>query len=166
MVQKVSPKWRDWYSEVQSILKEFQINMSEEEIKETKVNHFKRVVKQKAIKAGIIYLNSKQIKGGKGSLIKYDTLELQDYLKSCANITLEDQKFIFSFSCEMNVLKSNFKRNINVSQEYCIKQCKEELDNTHLTWCHIMNKENYFKFIHLLNETLEEKNWNFESNEN
>ena len=57
----------------------------------------------------------------------------------------------------MNVLKSNFKRNINISQEYCIKQCKEELNNTHLTWCPIMNKENDFKFIHLLNGTLEEK---------
>ena len=41
----------------------------------TKVNHFKRLVKQKAIKTGINYLNSKQLKGGKGSLIKYDTLE-------------------------------------------------------------------------------------------
>ena len=65
--KKLSPKRGDWYSEVQSILKEFQINISEEEIKVTKVNHFKRLVKQKAIKTGINYLNSKQIKGGKGS---------------------------------------------------------------------------------------------------
>ena len=41
-----------------------------------------------------------------------------------------------------------------MNQEYFIKQCQKELDNTHMTWCHFMNKEND---LQVLNETLEEK---------
>ena len=50
--------------------------MSEECIKETKTNHFKRLVKQKSFQAGINYLNSIQMKREKGRLFKYETLEL------------------------------------------------------------------------------------------
>ena len=131
--------------------------MSEKQIEETKTNSFKGIVKQKAFLAGINYLQAKQNSCEKGSLIKYDTLELQDYLQSCANLPLEDQQLIFSYRCEMNILKSNFKRNMNIHIEYCIKECKQELDNTHLTWCNIINKNNDFRFTHLLNGTLEEK---------
>ena len=93
----------------------------------------------------------------KGIFIKYDTLELQDYLQSCANISFEDQKRIISLRCEMNLIRFNFKRNMNISPEYCIKQCQQELNNPHLTWCRYMKKEQDFRFIHLLNGTLEEK---------
>ena len=141
MAQKKEPRRGDWYSDVQNIIKEFNINMSEEQIKETKTNSFKGVVKEKAFLSGIRYLKAKQEKGEKGSLIKYNTLELQDYLQSCANISLEDQQLIFSFICEMNVQKSNFRRNMNINIEYCIRECKQELDNTHLTWCNSINKK-------------------------
>ena len=157
MSQKSYPRKGDWYSEVQIILKDFEIPLSEEGIKETKTNYFKKLVKQKSIQAGIRYLNSIQINKEKGRLIKYDELELQDYLQACANISFEDQKRIFSLRCEMNLIRLNFKRNINISPEYCIKQCQQELDNTHLTWCRYMNKENDFRFTHLLKGTLEEK---------
>ena len=105
MAQKKEPRRGDWYSEVQNILKEFNITMSEKQIEETKTNSFKGIVKQKAFLAGINYLQAKQNSCEKGSLIKYDTLELQDYLKSCANLSLEDQPLIFSYRCEMNILK-------------------------------------------------------------
>ena len=35
--------------------------------------------------------------------------------------------------------------------------CKKEFDNNHLTWCEKINKENDFRYIHLLNGNLEEK---------
>ena len=57
----------------------------------------------------------------------------------------------------MNILKSNFKRNKRIVPEYCINTCKKELNNTHLTWCEKINKENDFRYTHLLNGTLEEK---------
>ena len=57
----------------------------------------------------------------------------------------------------MNRLKFFLKRNIQIRPEYCINECKKELDNNHLTWCEKINEKEYFKFIHLLNGTLEEK---------
>ena len=57
----------------------------------------------------------------------------------------------------MNNLKSNFKRNNRINPEYCISSCKKEFDNNHLTWCEKINKENDFRYIHLLNGNLEEK---------
>ena len=39
--QKFNPKRGDWYSEVQHILKEFEINLTEIEIKETQSMRFK-----------------------------------------------------------------------------------------------------------------------------
>ena len=64
------------------------------QVKCLQTNSFKGIVKQKAFLAGINYLLAKQNNCEKGSLIKYDTLELQDYLKSCANLSLEDQQLI------------------------------------------------------------------------
>ena len=35
-----------------------------------------------------------------------------------------------------------------------MKECGKELDNEHLTWCHKMNTESDYKYLHLLNGTL------------
>ena len=58
--QKFNPKRGDWYSEVQHILKEFEINLTEIEIKETQSMRFKALVKKSYVKAAIKYLNSLQ----------------------------------------------------------------------------------------------------------
>ena len=73
MAQKKEPRRGDWYSEVQNILKEFNITMSEKQMKETKTNSFKGIVKQKAFLAGKNYLLDKQ-----NNCEIYNTLELQD----------------------------------------------------------------------------------------
>ena len=122
MAQKKEPRRGDWYSDVQSILAEFEIHISETYIREMKSNSFKKLVKQKAFEAGFRYLRSKQMNVEKGRLINYTTLELQDYLQPCANISLEDQQLVFSHRCEINFLKTNFKRNIHINNEYCIKK--------------------------------------------
>ena len=103
------------------------------------------------------YLKMKQNKCEKGSRIKYESLELQNYLNPCSNLTIENQRFIFSLGCEMNPIKKNFERNKNMNQEVCIKTCLTELDNQHLKWCDKKNKEQDFRFEHLLKRTLLEK---------
>ena len=96
MAQKREQRRGDWYSEIQQTLKEFEIDLSEKSIKEIKTSSYKNLVKQKSVLAGIKYLESKQRKGEKGILIKYKSLELQDYLQSYANISLDDQQLLFS----------------------------------------------------------------------
>ena len=49
MAQKFEPRRGDWYSEIQTILKEFEIDISEKYIKEIKTSVFKNIVKQKSI---------------------------------------------------------------------------------------------------------------------
>ena len=93
----------------------------------------------------------------KGLGIDYNSLEIQDYLNPCYNISLEDQPFIFTLRCEMNPINKNFNRNINIKQKYCIESCQKELDNQHITWCDKMNEDKDFRFEQLLNETTQER---------
>ena len=58
--QKDSPKRGDWFSEVQSILIEFEMKLSETQIRETLPQRFKVLVREKAVTAAIKYLNSLQ----------------------------------------------------------------------------------------------------------
>ena len=90
MAQKEQPRKGDWYSETQDILEEFELNISEEEIKRTPVNCFKKMVKKSSELAGLKYLKIMQKKGKKGSLIHYESLEAQDYLNPCFNFKLEE----------------------------------------------------------------------------
>ena len=80
MAQRNDPTKGDWYSDVSKILEEFEINLKIEDLKNVPGNKFKRIVKQKTKIAGFKYLKCQQEKCEKGSRIKYDCLELQDYL--------------------------------------------------------------------------------------
>ena len=120
-------------------------------------NIFKNMVKQKTCVAGLKYLKLQQSKGEKASSIIYESLELQDYLKPCSNLKLEEQRSIFSLRSRMNELKSNFSRNKTLKIEYCLNICGMEIDNEHMTWCPHINTTNDYKYINLLNGTLRDK---------
>ena len=121
MAQKMEPKRGDWYSEIVKIMNEFDITLSENEIKVLPASIFKKIVKNKAVSAGIEYLKTKQMKCEKGVRIEYSTLELQDYLKPCSNLQLQEQQYIFSLRSEMNPLKKNFERNTKMKQDLFYK---------------------------------------------
>ena len=52
--------------------------------------------------------------------------------------------------------KTNFSIKNRLKNEYCLKDCGKELDNDHLTWCSNLT-ENEYKYIKLLNGTLNKK---------
>ena len=91
-------------------------------------------MKQQYVKAATNHLHS--IQKEKRSLIRYDSLELKDYLNSWSNLKIEEQRFIFSVRSDMNPLNSNFKRSSNIKAEFCIEKCGKELNNDLLVWCH------------------------------
>ena len=105
MAQYENPKPGDWYSEVKLIVNKFEFNISDEIIKNMQENVFKNIVKKNTCVAGLKYLKMKQSKVEKASNIIYETVELQDYLKSCSKLKLEEQRFSFSFRSRMNELK-------------------------------------------------------------
>ena len=57
----------------------------------------------------------------------------------------------------MNQIGSNFQRDINMKEQYCIKDCMEVLYNEHITWCKYFNEANDYKYSHILNGDLNEK---------
>ena len=118
---------------------------------------FKRIVKQKAEIAGLKYLHKLQKKCEKGSRIQYNSLELQDYLGPSSKISIENHRFLFSIRCEMNILKSNFKRNNSIISTFCIKSCNKELDNEHIVYCKELNENSSLRYEDILNGSLQDK---------
>ena len=131
--------------------------MSDETIKKTSEVIFKKLVKKQTTFAALKYLKLKQSKGIKAATIKYNTIELQDYLGSYSNLKLEDQRYIFNFRSEMNQIKSNFQRDTNIKEQYCITDCMQVLDNEHITWCKYLNEANDYRYSNILNGDLNEK---------
>ena len=119
--------------------------MSDEDIRKMPENPFKQMVKEKSISASINYLNTKQSMAEKGVEIKYESMELKDYLRPYSNLSLEEQYKIFSLRTRMNPLKSNFSRNKKIKEELCVKECLKVLDNEHLTWCEVPNSKNEYR---------------------
>ena len=89
MAQRKDPIKGDWYSNILEIMQEFEIGENEEDIRYIPIKTFKKIVKQKGKIAGVKYLLAQQKKCEKGSRIKYENLELQDYLQPSSNLKLE-----------------------------------------------------------------------------
>ena len=114
MAQKKQPPKGDWYSEIQSTMEDFEITITDDEIKRTPARVVKKMVKLRAVRAWLIYLKELQKEGNKGSLIIYDSLEVQEYLNPSTNRKIEDQRYLFSLRSEMNILHTNFSRNKSI----------------------------------------------------
>ena len=134
MAQIAEPIKNDFYSTVSLILTEVNIQKSWEEIKNMDTNRFKNLVKEKCIQTAFLYLTEKQKKGSKGRDIKYTSLEMADYLLPQANMSLTDQRELFSVRCHTNDLGAN--RGII---EYCETECGEILNNSHIFQCCRLN---------------------------
>ena len=157
MAQKKQPVKGDWYSEVQTIINKFELNISEEDIKKIPTTIFKNMVKTAAECARFRYLKNMQMKGSKGSKVEYDSSSLQDYLNPYANVPIEDQRYLFSLRCEVNPLRTNFRRNLTMKELYCVKSCQTELDNEHLVYCQELNSNPEIIFFKILNGTMPQK---------
>ena len=129
MAQKKQPRKGDWYSEIQSTMEDFEITITDDEIKRTRARVVKKMVKIRAARAWLIYLKELQKKGNKGSLIIYDSLEVQEYLNPSTNRKIEDQRYLFSLRSEMNILHTNFSRNKSIQTKFYVKECNIELNN-------------------------------------
>ena len=118
---------------------------------------FKIIVRQKVKTAGLKYLEKLHKKCENGSRIKYNRLKLQDYLGPSSILSLENQDFLFSIRCEMNILKLNFTRNKSIVSTFCINSCKKELNNEHLVYCKELNGNSLLRYEDILNGSLQDK---------
>ena len=77
--QTKSPVKNNFYETVKNTMKEFDINESTD-FRSMNKNAFKRLVKEKCTKTALEYLLEKQSRGSKGDGIKYEVLQMADYL--------------------------------------------------------------------------------------
>ena len=153
MAQIVKPVKNDFYSTVCLILKEVNIQESIIDIKNMKTTIFKKLVKDKCIQAALHYLKEKQKKGSKGRDISYTSLGMADYLLPQANMSIGDQRELFSIRCRTNIMGAN--RGII---EYCETECGEILNNSHIFQCVELNiGEQKYEIDKVLNGFIAEK---------
>ena len=130
----------DFYETVKDIIEEFDISESTD-IRSMNKNAFKRLVKEKCTKAALDYLLEKQSRGSKGEGIKYECLQMADYLMPQSNMSIKDQRELFSIRCRTNKLGAN--RGII---ELCETNCGQILNNSHIFKCEKLNENRPTKF--------------------
>ena len=103
-VKEKNPVQRDWASEVAQIVINFEINLSNHEIKHMKESQFKKLTKLQHKKAAFQYLLNKLQKVKKGKHIIYTQFEMADYLQSNCSLSVEDKRQMFAIRSETNDL--------------------------------------------------------------
>ena len=112
-----------------------------------------KLVKKNPEIAVFNYLCKKQEKGKKSKYIKYEKLQMADYLLSESCTSMQDKFDIFLLRVEMNDRPYNFGQ-----KEFCKLECQDLLTNEHILICLHLNQLNCEAQYHqLLNGSAEEK---------
>ena len=153
--QSKSPSSGDWLSETKLILKELEIILTLNEIKEISKNKFKKIVKSAIENQAFKYLKTILKQKQKGRLINYTKFELQPYLRSKENIPIILQRQLFALRSQMNNIKANFCSRTKIP---ICDQCENEIDNNHLFKCMRETKNiKNINYNHILNGTILQK---------
>ena len=149
--QENSPTKNDWYSEVQKNIKEFNIDLSNSDIKNMNKKQFQKITRQKSAELAFKCLIQKKEKGKKGNILKYkNQLQMADYL--CPNnfLDIDDQRLLFQIRSETNQLPAN-KGNPGP----CPLDCGSLLlNNPHILQCSVMNTDEKYSYEGLVNGNL------------
>ena len=101
-------------------------------------NEFKRMVRKKIKEAAFKYLVTEKSKQKKGSIIKYNNLSIQNYLKSSAKIKVFDAKQIFHLRSDSLDVASNFSKKYLHNNCIINERCKGEDSQSHYYQCPFM----------------------------
>ena len=135
IAQKHNPTRGDWVQNVTKLLSEYDIKMTLSEIRNMKPSLYKSMVKRKVHDKAFKDLIKKKNDGQKGSLIKYEKLEMATYLLSKSNISVKDKIEMYAIRCEMNELPFNYGEKTN-----CEMGCQAQvMNNEHILNCPALN---------------------------
>ena len=121
-VQNRKPCKDDWCEQISQDMEYLDIFLTQEQIKMSSRQQFKRLVDDSIHKKSFLYLNEEKKKLRKVSHIEYEEFELQHYLKN-KEINNQMAKFIFVLRCRMLDISANFKN--KVSSKWC-PVCEDE----------------------------------------
>ena len=148
-----NPTKGDWASSAAKLFKKYELDMNLDEIQNIKPSIFKNLVKKHIRKVAFKELVDQQQSKQKGKFIKYESLQMAEYLLPEANLDILDKLEIFSLRTEMNSNPYNFGKKTS-----CEIGCPEEQNNQHIFYCSKVNiEENKLIFEHILNGSTFEK---------
>jgi hypothetical protein len=148
-----NPTKGDWASSSIKLVKTFDLNLNLKEIQDMKTSIYRNLVRRKMHKIAFNDLLEIQKNKEKGKYIKYDSLQMADYLLPEAQLNVSEKLDLFALRTEMNMNPNNFGRKI-----YCEKGCQEEQSNFHIYNCfRITKEETEDKYENILNGTLKQK---------
>ena len=138
--QLKSPIKGDWVNYLKDDLKEFNINLTFEEIGSMSKAKWKDLVKKKVKEASFKSLCKEKEKLSKGKECQYDRLEMQPYFKSGNNLSLNTKRQIFKARSRDLWLKCNFPNAF--SDVRCVTNCdvNNRDDQQHLFYCSILSE--------------------------
>ena len=114
-------------------LKNLEINLCFDDIKDIPKTVFKQLVKQKVKTKALQFLNTLQEGHSKSKEFKYPELQLQSYLRPGNSLTIKEKAFIFSARSRMMEVHSNFKKG---KSDLMCRKCKlNEETQRHLLIC-------------------------------
>ena len=148
--QQNEPVRGDWLSECMTIMQDFGIDNSLDEISLMKRTRFRKLTKQKSEDLAFQSLLNRKDNGSKGRSLRYgESLQMADYL--CPNMVLsvEEQRQIFQIRSRVNPLPAN-KGEVSL----CPTGCKSILENNHILSCTILNPKEQYNLDSLINGNL------------
>ena len=160
--QNNSKRKGEWINTVNKNIKELDLKLSFEEIKQMSQYTFKNLVKSKCKNAALKFLK-KQIKR-KGKEMEYTELKLQMYLSRDSELNLNEKKAAFKIRCRMTNVKCNFRNlNSNVNCAVCISQnIQSEETQEHIFLCKSLNSDNTTQRTSEMFNKIFKNEWNTE----
>ena len=132
--QMKNPVKGDWTTTVQNDLKDFDINLSLNDISLLSKKIFKNIVKKACIQSALKYLVEQISKLSKGSEISYTNLSIQNYLQPGHNLTVSEMRTICMIRLRNLNLKCNFP-SIHADRKCIAPQCSEDDSQFHIYSC-------------------------------
>ena len=142
MTQMKKPKQGDFSKYLKKDLEEIGMDsLNVNDFERFSKNEFKKVVTMRIKQAAFKFLTSEKSKQTKGSLIKYNKLELQSYLKSTSGINAFEAKQIFNLKSDNLDVAKNFSNHYSKSACILDKQCPGEDSQIHYYECQYMSHD-------------------------
>ena len=135
-------KSKDWIKTVIENLTFLGIHLSFYYIKSMSKKKFKNIIKKKIYDKAFQYLIDRKSLHSKVSHIKYNSLQLQDYLKpGNSDISISEMKYIFHLKTRSIDIKQNYKNKYNGNLD-CISCLKSSETMRHILECPMLVKNN------------------------
>ena len=135
--QKRQPVKGDWVNLIEDDLDCLSINLKENEIQKMNKNKFKKYVKGKVKSRALKYLNQIKEKHSKVKDIKYNKLEIQQYMTD-SRFTSNNIELLFKLRTRMVQVKANFKTGLDSLICDLCKVEEEEENQSHLLNCEVL----------------------------